>query len=86
MTWFLKHNANDIGVSFREDDDVLAEQKQVELGEMDESSILIKKLCKTYSDGKIAIDNLCLGIVPGECFGLLGINGKILSIIFHEGR
>ena len=29
-----------------------------------------------------AVDHLCLGIPRGECFGLLGINGKRNVVMF----
>lgn len=36
-------------------------------------------LCQVYKSRKIgrilAVDRLCLGVRPGECFGLLGVNG-----------
>lgn len=35
------------------------------------------KISKVYENGKLAVNNLALGIPPGECFGLLGINGKL---------
>jgi ATP-binding cassette, subfamily A (ABC1), member 3 len=37
--------------------------------------IVIKKMSKIYGNGKVAVNNLSLGIHYGECFGLLGING-----------
>jgi ATP-binding cassette, subfamily A (ABC1), member 3 len=57
------------------DDDVLAEQELVLSGKVSDDSILIQKLTKVYDNGKVAVNNLSLGVAPGECFGLLGING-----------
>jgi ATP-binding cassette, subfamily A (ABC1), member 3 len=57
------------------DDDVRAEQELVLSGKVSNDSILIKKLSKVYANGKVAVNNLSLGVAPGECFGLLGING-----------
>jgi ATP-binding cassette, subfamily A (ABC1), member 3 len=57
------------------DDDVLAEQELVRSGKVCTDSILIKNLTKVYGNGKVAVNNLSLGVAPGECFGLLGING-----------
>jgi ATP-binding cassette, subfamily A (ABC1), member 3 len=57
------------------DDDVLAEQELVLSGQVCSDPILIKKLTKVYGNGKVAVNNLSLGVAPGECFGLLGING-----------
>ena len=35
---------------------------------------------KVYRGAHVtAVDHLCLGIPRGECFGLLGINGKYLN-------
>jgi hypothetical protein len=58
------------------DDDVLNEEALVLSGAARSDMIVIKKLTKVYDDGKVAVDNLSLGIAPGECFGLLGINGE----------
>jgi ATP-binding cassette, subfamily A (ABC1), member 3 len=60
------------------DDDVVAEEELVLSGTSEADAIAIKRLTKVYDDGKVAVDNLSLGIAPGECFGLLGINGKSL--------
>jgi ATP-binding cassette, subfamily A (ABC1), member 3 len=57
------------------DEDVLAEQELVQSGKVCTDSILIKNLSKIYGNGKVAVNNLSLGVAPGECFGLLGING-----------
>jgi ATP-binding cassette, subfamily A (ABC1), member 3 len=59
-----------------DDDDVLAEQKLVHSGKADADRIVIRNLSKVYDNGKVAVDNLSIGIAPGECFGLLGINGE----------
>lgn len=49
--------------------------------------ILAHNMCyccaQTYFGSKLgrpSTDNLCLGIPAGECFGLLGVNGKVVSI------
>ena len=35
---------------------------------------------KVYRGAHVtAVDHLCLGIPPGECFGLLGINGEYID-------
>jgi hypothetical protein len=60
------------------DCDVVAEQELVLSGKVSNDLILLKKLTKVYDNGKVAVDNLSLGVAPGECFGLLGINGKII--------
>lgn len=59
-----------------EDDDVVTEERRVLNGEACEDLIVMTKLSKVYRNGKIAVRNISLGIPPGECFGLLGTNGK----------
>jgi ABC-type multidrug transport system ATPase subunit len=39
--------------------------------------IVLSQLTKQYDDGKLAVNNISFGIPPGECFGLLGINGTL---------
>jgi ABC-type multidrug transport system fused ATPase/permease subunit len=58
-----------------DDDDVLAEEQRVLNGEANGDLIVLSQLRKVYSNGKVAVNNLSLGIKAGECFGLLGING-----------
>ena len=57
------------------DADVLAEQELVCSGKVCSDSIVIQNLTKIFGNGKVAVNNLSLGVAPGECFGLLGING-----------
>jgi len=40
-----------------------------------ENSLVVINLTKRYSGGLVAVDRLSIGVLPGECFGLLGING-----------
>jgi len=58
-----------------DDDDVLQEQDRVLRGAANNDLIVMSELKKIYENGKLAVNNLSLGIPPGECFGLLGING-----------
>jgi ABC-type multidrug transport system fused ATPase/permease subunit len=75
-TCFRSRNTGpDITTALPEDDDVLAEQDRVLSGGSDSDLIVLSQLSKIYSNGKIAVNNLSLGIPQGECFGLLGING-----------
>jgi ABC-type uncharacterized transport system ATPase subunit len=37
--------------------------------------VYAKNLRKVYNTGKVAVDNLSIGIGNGEVFGLLGVNG-----------
>ncbi|KAI7811411.1 putative ATP-binding cassette sub-family A member 1 [Triplophysa rosa] len=59
-----------------EDEDVARERQRI-LGGGGQTDILeIKQLTKVYKrKQKPAVDRLCVGIPPGECFGLLGVNG-----------
>jgi branched-subunit amino acid transport protein len=63
------------------DDDVLEEQDRVLSGRANTDLIVISDLTKVYDNGKVAVDHLSLGVPPGECFGLLGINGMSRSAI-----
>jgi ABC-type multidrug transport system ATPase subunit len=64
------------------DSDVIAERDMVLSGNIPQNTeILIKKLRKEYHMGigqptKVAVQNVCLAIPRGECFGLLGPNGS----------
>jgi ATP-binding cassette subfamily A (ABC1) protein 1 len=58
-----------------DDDDVAREQERVDKGEAKDDLIVLRNLSKMYDNGKLAVNNLSLGIPRGECFGLLGING-----------
>ena len=42
-----------------------------------------KNVCKSYSEGKNAVDNLNLTINDGEIFGLLGLNGAGKTTTFR---
>uniref|UniRef100_A0A8D3EE15 ABC transporter domain-containing protein n=1 Tax=Scophthalmus maximus TaxID=52904 RepID=A0A8D3EE15_SCOMX len=59
-----------------EDEDVARERQRI-LGGGGQSDILeLRQLTKIYKrKQKPAVDRLCVGIPPGECFGLLGVNG-----------
>ncbi|XP_010886853.2 phospholipid-transporting ATPase ABCA1 isoform X2 [Esox lucius] len=69
----MKTNQKPIG---EEDEDVARERQRI-LGGGGQSDILeLKQLTKVYNrKQKPAVDRLCVGIPPGECFGLLGVNG-----------
>mmetsp|Transcript_10049 Transcript_10049/g.22007 ORF Transcript_10049/g.22007 Transcript_10049/m.22007 type:complete len:1232 (-) Transcript_10049:333-4028(-) len=70
-----KKNEVDITTALPDDDDVLTEQDRVLAGEANNDLVVLSQMTKVYSNNKIAVNNLSLGIAPGECFGLLGING-----------
>lgn len=67
-----------------DDDDVLAEQQRILNGEANDDVIVMSELTKIYPNGKIAVNKLSLGIAPGECFGLLGINGAGYVLSFCD--
>jgi ABC-2 family transporter protein len=67
-----------------EDSDVLAEEERVNSGAAADDMIVIKKMSKVYGNGKIAVNSMSLGIHPGECFGLLGINGMFSHRTFNK--
>jgi hypothetical protein len=68
----------DITTALPDDDDVLAEQDRVLSGGSGSDLIVLRQLTKIFSNGKIAVNKLSLGIPRGECFGLLGINGAFM--------
>jgi ABC-type multidrug transport system fused ATPase/permease subunit len=66
-----------------EDDiDVRAEANRVLSGNADGDTIVLKELKKQYSNGKVAVNGVSIGIPGGQCFGLLGINGAGEFITF----
>jgi len=46
-------------------------------------SLLVIDLTKIYGRGFIAVNHVCIGIKPGECFGLLGNNGAGKTSVFQ---
>lgn len=72
---FQSSSENSAVAELADDDDVIAEQQRVAAGEANDDAIVMSDLSKVYPNGKIAVHKLSLGIAPGECFGLLGING-----------
>uniref|UniRef100_A0AAV2MPG3 ATP-binding cassette sub-family A member 2 n=1 Tax=Knipowitschia caucasica TaxID=637954 RepID=A0AAV2MPG3_KNICA len=62
-----------------DDEDVACERRRVLRGDADQDVLKIQNLTKVYKSRKmgriVAVDRLCLGVRPGECFGLLGVNG-----------
>nr|XP_032808974.1 uncharacterized protein LOC116941727 [Petromyzon marinus] len=59
-----------------EDVDVAAERKRVMEGDTSTDILTINELTKVYKKkGAPAVDRMCVGVRPGECFGLLGVNG-----------
>uniref|UniRef100_H2MGF6 P-type phospholipid transporter n=1 Tax=Oryzias latipes TaxID=8090 RepID=H2MGF6_ORYLA len=59
-----------------EDEDVARERQRVLSGSGQSDILELRELTKIYKrKQKPAVDRLCVGIPPGECFGLLGVNG-----------
>ncbi|XP_036067424.1 phospholipid-transporting ATPase ABCA1 isoform X3 [Oryzias melastigma] len=59
-----------------EDEDVARERARIMSGKFQSDILTMIDLSKVYKVGKNpAVNRLCLGIPPGECFGLLGVNG-----------
>ena len=44
-------------------------------GHAADEMVVCNQLTKVYDNGKVAVNNVSLGIPRGECFGLLGTNG-----------
>ncbi|KAJ4944100.1 hypothetical protein JOQ06_012646 [Pogonophryne albipinna] len=66
-----------------EDEDVARERQRILNGGGHSDILEIKELTKIYKrKQKPAVDRLCVGIPPGECFGLLGVNGAGKTSIF----
>ncbi|XP_073076815.1 phospholipid-transporting ATPase ABCA7 isoform X3 [Manis javanica] len=59
-----------------EEEDVARERQRVVQGATQGDVLVLRDLTKVYHEQRTpAVDRLCLGIPPGECFGLLGVNG-----------
>uniref|UniRef100_A0A672JQI2 P-type phospholipid transporter n=1 Tax=Salarias fasciatus TaxID=181472 RepID=A0A672JQI2_SALFA len=59
-----------------EDEDVAAERQRIYDGGSKTDILQIRDLSKTYVGRKrAAVDQICVGVPAGECFGLLGVNG-----------
>uniref|UniRef100_A0A8C9WEH3 P-type phospholipid transporter n=1 Tax=Scleropages formosus TaxID=113540 RepID=A0A8C9WEH3_SCLFO len=59
-----------------EDEDVARERQRILCGGGHADILELKELTKVYKmKQKPAVDRLCVGIPPRECFGLLGVNG-----------
>uniref|UniRef100_A0A8C1IRX6 P-type phospholipid transporter n=1 Tax=Cyprinus carpio TaxID=7962 RepID=A0A8C1IRX6_CYPCA len=57
-------------------EDVARERQRIMSGAGQGDILELRQLTKVYKrKQKPAVDRLCVGIPPGECFGLLGVNG-----------
>uniref|UniRef100_A0A7N6B5M8 ABC transporter domain-containing protein n=1 Tax=Anabas testudineus TaxID=64144 RepID=A0A7N6B5M8_ANATE len=62
--------------SVTEYEDVARERQRILSGAGQSDILELRQLTKIYKrKQKPAVDRLCVGIPPGECFGLLGVNG-----------
>jgi hypothetical protein len=61
-----------IEFAIADDEDVIAENERVAAGEANTDLIVLDQLTKVFDNGKVAVNNMSLGIPPGQCFGLLG--------------
>jgi hypothetical protein len=68
-------DSDEVAISAPDDSDVVAEQERVLTGGANDDLIVVSQLTKVYDTGKVAVNNISFGIPPGQCFGLLGING-----------
>ncbi|XP_072051924.1 LOW QUALITY PROTEIN: phospholipid-transporting ATPase ABCA3-like [Amphiura filiformis] len=81
-----QHEATD---GYQEDGDVARERIKIDTLEptQGEYAVILKNLSKVYRKcrGKslLAVDQLCLAIPKGECFGLLGVNGAGKTTTFN---
>ncbi|XP_072014244.1 LOW QUALITY PROTEIN: phospholipid-transporting ATPase ABCA3-like [Amphiura filiformis] len=70
----------------QEDEDVAQERKKIEtlIPTQGEYAVILKNLSKIYRGKPTpAVDQLCLAIPKGECFGLLGVNGAGKTTTFN---
>lgn len=68
-------DSGEVAITAPEDSDVVAEQQRVLTGGANDDLIVVSQLTKVYDTGKVAVNNISFGVPPGQCFGLLGING-----------
>uniref|UniRef100_A0A4W3GUN1 ATP-binding cassette sub-family A member 1-like n=1 Tax=Callorhinchus milii TaxID=7868 RepID=A0A4W3GUN1_CALMI len=76
-TFFIRSRSANISTStISEDEDVSRERMRILSGEAQSDLLTICELTKFYRrKKKPAVNKICLGIPPAQCFGLLGING-----------
>ena len=71
-----------------EDSDVASERIRLKMGHISaltqDNSLVMIDLTKHYKGGLVAVNKLNVGILPGECFGLLGINGAGKTSTFQD--
>jgi hypothetical protein len=68
-------DSGEVVITAPDDSDVVAEQERVLTGGANDDLIVVNQLTKVFDTGKVAVNNISFGVPPGQCFGLLGING-----------
>ncbi|XP_065332368.1 ATP-binding cassette sub-family A member 7-like isoform X3 [Cloeon dipterum] len=59
-----------------DEEDVAAERHRVTSSRNEDHVLALSNLTKVYkTGGRPAVNKLCFGVKPAECFGLLGLNG-----------
>ncbi|KAI6654313.1 ATP-binding cassette sub-family A member 3-like [Oopsacas minuta] len=73
-----------------EDTDVAQERSRIKRNESNGNAVLMRNLTKTYPGNvfrrrkpKLAVNQICMGISYGDCFGLLGVNGAGKTTTFE---
>ena len=70
-----------------EDEDVAQIRRQILNKNIDDNVLVMSNLSKCYRTKRhrklIAVNNLCMGIRSGECFGLCGVNGAGKTTTFR---
>ncbi|XP_038057091.1 uncharacterized protein LOC119728778 isoform X2 [Patiria miniata] len=70
-----------------EDEDVAMERQRLVSGDTKNDLVCIQNLTKVYrsvnNSSLVAVDDLCVGIPKGQCFGLLGVNGAGKTTTFR---
>ncbi|KAM8731035.1 retinal-specific phospholipid-transporting ATPase ABCA4a isoform 2-T2 [Acanthopagrus schlegelii] len=81
---FLNHWIPDCPKPILEEDlDVAEERERIYRSEKTKDILRVRDLSKTYTGTIIpAVDRICVGVSPGECFGLLGVNGAGKTTMF----
>ncbi|CAD8107532.1 unnamed protein product [Paramecium sonneborni] len=69
-------------LSVNQDEDVITEEKRVEIQSC-QDRVIARKISKTYANGFQAVKGTSFGIEPGQIFGLLGPNGAGKSTTFN---
>ncbi|XP_036935187.1 retinal-specific phospholipid-transporting ATPase ABCA4a isoform X2 [Acanthopagrus latus] len=81
---FLNHWIPDCPKPILDEDlDVAEERERIYRSEKTKDILRVRDLSKTYTGTIIpAVDRICVGVSPGECFGLLGVNGAGKTTMF----